>query len=324
MRRRDFIKMAGCTAAIWSCPARGQSSPVLGLLASVSRSPLQRQLGALHEVLSKAGYAEGQTLRTDFLFADGHYERLPSLAADLVRRKVDVILTAGDPAALAAKRATSDIPIVFLIGGDPVKVGLAASLARPGGNSTGLTMFTSLLEQKRVGLLREALPSARVMAVLHNPDFPGAEERLAQIVAAAPLAGLKLVVASADRESALEPAFENFAHQHVDVLLVAADPFFTSRRALIVALAARHKLPTMYQWEDFVVDGGLMSYGTSLTDAYREVGGYIARILRGTTPSDLPVLQPTKFTLGINLKTAKALGLAFPPTVLASADTVIE
>jgi putative ABC transport system substrate-binding protein len=316
--------MAGYSAAIWSCPARAQSAPVLGFLSSVSRAPLQRQLGALREVLDKAGYSEGQTLRTEFLFADGQYEQLPSLAADLVRRKVSVILTAGDPAALAAKRATSDIPIVFLIGGDPVKVGLAASLAQPGGNSTGMTLFTSLLEQKRVGLLRQALPSARVMAVLHNPDFPGAEDRLAQIVAAAPLADLKLVVANANRENAIEPAFEDFARQRVDALLIAADPFFTSRRALIIALAARHKLPTMYQWEDFVVAGGLMSYGTSLTDAYREVGEYVARILRGATAADLPVLQPTKFTFGINLKAAKALGLVFPPMLLALADKVIE
>jgi putative ABC transport system substrate-binding protein len=274
--------------------------------------------------LSEAGYVEGQNVHIAFRWAEGRYDRLPSLAADLVSRQVAIITALSSPAALAAKAATSTIPVIFNVGVDPVRAGLVPRLNRPGGNTTGVTFFAGALEPKRLGLLRELMPQADQVAVLLNPNYLDAEVQLKDVQEATRTIGQRTLILTATTDTEIDTVFATLAQQRVDALIVCADPFFDVRRERIVGLATRHHVPTIYHSREYVVVGGLMSYGASLTQSYREAGIYAGRILKGTKPADLPVMQPTKFELVINLKTAKALRLEVPPTLLARADEVIE
>jgi putative ABC transport system substrate-binding protein len=325
MKRRQFIGLIGGTVATRPLVARAQQlAPVIGFLNSQSPGPFAHLVDAFRQGLNAIGFTDGQNVSIEYRWAEGQYGRLPGLAADLVQRQVAVLVaTGGEPASLAAKAATSTIPIVFAIGSDPVRGGFVANFNRPGGNMTGLTLFTEQLEGKRLGLLNELVPNAAV-AVLVNPSFPPSEKQLKDLAEAASHLGVRLITVSAEAESAFEPAFNMFAEQRAGALLVAADPLFNSRRDRLVELAAHRKLPAIYEFREFTEGGGLMSYGASLADGLRQVGRYAGQILRGAKPADLPVLQPTKFELVINLKTAKALSLTVPPTLLARADDVID
>jgi len=327
MRRRDLlVAVLGGASAASPLVARAQHSevPVVGFISAVSARINSEPLDAFRHSLMDAGYDEGRNILIEYRWAEGRFDRLPALTAELVSRPVNVICAATLPAALAAKTATSTIPIVFSVGADPVKFGLVASFSRPGGNATGIFQYIGPLAGKRLELLRELVPRASKVAVLSNSTNQNAETNLTDIEGAARAMGqgLKLLRASTDTE--LDVAFANFVSERADALLVADDPFFTTRIPQLVALAARHQVPAIYYQREFVASGGLISYGSSPTENYREAGTYVARILKGATPSDLPVLQPTKFELAINLKTAKALGLTTPPTLLARADEVIE
>ena len=323
MKRREFIGLLS-SAAAWPLTARSQNAmPVIGLLSSGAQfsAPL---IGFL-EGLNEAGYIDGQNVLLETRFADGHYDRLPALAAELVRRRVTVLVaTGGVQAALAAKAATHAISIVFANGSDPVKFGLVASLNRPGGNITGVSFFTADLETKRFGLLHELVPAAAAIAFLVNPTNPNAEGQLKDMQDAARALGVQIYILNAGSERDFETAFEILVQNHAAALQVGSDPFFFNSRQNLVALAARHTMPTIYEWREFAQAGGLVSYGTSLTDAYRQAAIYAGRVLKGAWPADLPVVQPTKFELVINLKTAKALGIEIPPSLLARADEVIE
>ena len=282
-------------------------------------------LAAFHSGLREAGYVEGQNVAIVYRYADGQYDRLPMLAAELVRSQVAVLAaTGGDSAVLAARAATATIPIVFTIGSDPVALGYVASLNRPGGNVTGVVLLTSNLGAKRIGLLRELIPNASAIGVLDNPTNPVAAAQLKEVQAAAASVDVRLIIANASAGRDFEPAFALFVQQRASALIVSADPFFNSQRDRIVALAARHALPAIYEWREFTEAGGLMSYGTSVTDAYRLAGIYAGRALKGEKPADLPVIQSSKFELVINLKTAKALGLDVPLGMSAAADKIIE
>jgi putative ABC transport system substrate-binding protein len=274
--------------------------------------------------LGESGYVEGQNVHIAFRWAEGRYDRLPSLAAELVSRQVSLIAALSSPAAFAAKAATSTIPVVFHVGVDPVGAGLVPSLNRPGGNVTGITFFAAALERKRLGLLHELIPQADVLAVLLNPKYPDAEVQQKDIQEATREIGQRTLILTATTDTEIDTAFATLAQQRVGALLVCADPFFDVRRERIVALSTRHRVPAIYHWRDYVVAGGLLSYGASLTQSYREAGLYAGRMLKGIKPADLPVMQPTKFELVINLKTAKTLGLDIPPMLLARADEVIE
>jgi putative ABC transport system substrate-binding protein len=300
--------------------------PVVGFLNSASPGAWKPYVEAFHQGLNEAGYVEGRTVAIEYRWAEGQYERLPSLAADLVRRKMAVIVaTGGTPPALAAKAATKTIPIVFTIGADPVKLGLVASLNRPGGNVTGVNLFVSQMEGKRLGLLRELVPSAALIAVLLNPNNPNAATtQLENVQEAARAVGQQIHILHAGSEAELEAAFATAQRVGSGALLVTSDPFFNSRRTYIIALAARHAIPAIYEQREHVLAGGLMSYGTNLSDGYRQVGIYTGRILKGEKPADLPVTQSTKFEFVINLTTAKALGIVVPPMLSARADEVIE
>src|SRR5262249_20545328 len=275
--------------------------------------------------LNEGGFVEGQNVMVEYRWAIGQYDRLPAQAAELVQKPVAVFVSAGgEPAALAAKAATSTIPIVFTIGDDPVKLGLVASYNRPGGKLTGINIFTTTLEAKRLGLLDELVPQAARIGVLLNANFPAAERQLRDVQEAARAIGLQIHALRANIDREIEVAFATVASQRIAALAVTASPFFTTRRDKVVALAARHAVPTMYTAREYAVDGGLMSYGIDVPDVYRQIGLYAARILKGEKPADLPVMQPTKFELVINLKTARTLGLDIPPMLLARADEVIE
>jgi len=326
MRRRKFIAVLGGAAA-WPLTVRAQQQPmpVVGFLNAASPGPLRQQTVAFLAGLKESGYVEGQNVTVEYRWAEGQYDRLPALVADLVRQQVNVIASGGGaPAVLAAKAATTTIPIVFSLGADPIGLGLIASLNRPGGNITGVYQFTSGLEAKRLGLLHEMVPKATLVAVLINSNFSDAENQLHDVQEAAARLGVQLVIVRANAENDFDAAFSTLVRQRAGALLVCSSPFFNGRREQLVVLAARHAVPAIFEWRDFAAAGGLMSYGTRLADAYRQVGVYAGQILRGAKPGDLPVVQSTKFELVINLSTAKALGIEVPPTLSARADEIIE
>ena len=331
MTRREFITLIGGAAAapsmFWPRLASAEQAtmPVIGFLSSRSPAESSHLVAAFRAGLQAGGYVEGQNVAIEYRWAEGQYDRLPALAVDLVRRGVAVLATTGgEPSALAAKAATSTIPIVFTVGGDPVKIGLVASLNRPGGNATGVSLLTTVPEAKRLGLLHELVPNAALIGVLINPNYQGAEAQSREVQDAARAIDRRIEIATAGNDRQLEAAFGTLVQQHADALLVGADPFFGTRRDRIIALAAQFKLPAMYQFRDYPVAGGLMSYGISITDGYRQVGVYTGQVLKGAKPADLPIHQSIKFEFIINLKSAKALGLQIPDKLIALADEVIE
>jgi putative ABC transport system substrate-binding protein len=323
-RRELMLLMAGAMTAARALPAQQKAMPVIGFLSPGSQSGSEPFTAAVRQGLSEAGYVERQNLAIEHRWAENDYERLPSLAADLVGRKVDLIVATAVASSLAAKNATSTIPIVFWGVSDPVGLDLVASLARPGGNVTGFGNFVSELTPKRLELLSELVPQAGVIALLVNPNNPQTERVMQDVEEAARTKGVQPLVLKAGTESEIATAFVSLVQLQAGALLVEADPVFTSWREEIVALASRHAVPAIYPLREFVASGGLISYGASLTGMYRLAGGYVGKILAGAKPADLPVQQPTTFELVVNLKTAEALKLTVPPSILARADEVIE
>jgi len=327
IRRRDFITLTG-GAAVWPLAARAQPSamPMIGYLHSASAAAFAYLMPAFHKGLGEAGYVEGRSVAIEYRWAEGHNDRLAAMAADLVRRQVAVIVTPiSTAAALAAKAATSTIPIVFAIGADPVKSGLVASFNRPGGNATGVSDIGVELAAKRLGLLHELLPGAASFAVLVNPDNPSISNPfVAEVQAAAAAIGRQIEVVTAATNSDIDMAFATFAKRHVDAFLISPEALFVARRAQILTLAARHAVPAIYHRREFVEAGGLMSYGSNFADQFHLTGIYAGRILKGEKPADMPVQLPTKFEFVINMQTAKTFGIDVPTTLLARADEVIE
>jgi len=326
LRRREFLGVLGGAAA-WPVVVSAQqpAMPLIGYLFGGSEQGHAPQMAAFHQGLNEIGYFAGRNVAVEYRWANGRYDQLPTLATDLVRRQVNVIAAFGSAApGLAAKAATSVIPIVFQTGSDPVQDGLVASLNRPGGNITGVSRMNLTIQSKRLELLHELVPQATTVALLLNPTNRNAERQLLEAQGVARSLGVNLVIMRASTESELEAAFATLVQERAGAFLMTSDPFLSTHYELLVALAARHAIPAEYDEKAAVVAGGLMSYGASLPDSFRQAGVYVGRILKGTKPADLPVMQPTKFELVINLKTAKALGVTMPPGVLAIADDVIE
>jgi putative ABC transport system substrate-binding protein len=327
MIRREFITLLGGAAAAWPLVARAQQPlvPVIGYLSSATEAGFANFVAAFRQGLSEVGYAEPRNVNIEFRWAEGHNDQLPTLAADLVAHGVSIIAaTGGFRPAVAAKAITTTIPIVFTGGGDPVKFGLVASLARPGGNATGVVNFSPVLTGKRLELLMQMLPASSTIAVLANPNAPNAEMQVKEVQEAAGAVAQPIQVVNASTEHDFDTAFTEITQRRLRALFVIVDPFFTSRRSRLVALAAQHRIPASYAFRDFALAGGLMSYGANLLDVHRQAGVYTGRILNGIKPADLPVLQPIKFELVINVQTARALGLPVPDKLLALADEVIE
>jgi ABC-type uncharacterized transport system substrate-binding protein len=327
MKRREFITLLGGAVTAWPLGVGAQQAamPVIGFLGGGSPDAFAHVVDAFRQGLYETGFAEGQNVTIEYRWAEGQYDRLPALVADLIRQKPAVIVaTGGDVGVRAAKKAATAIPIVFTSGSDPVAAGFVSSLNRPGGNVTGVSLFVSVLEGKKLELLRELVPMAAVIGFLVNPNNPRADVDTADMQAAARALGKLLLILKADGEHDFDAVFTNLAQQRVDALVVHTEPFFLSRRDHLVELAARYSIPTIYGLREFAAAGGLISYGTKLSDSYRQVGIYTGKILKGEKPADLPVMQPTKFEFVINLKAAKALGLTVPTSLLVRADEVIE
>jgi putative ABC transport system substrate-binding protein len=327
MQRRAFITLLGGAAAAWSLAARAQqpATPVIGFLSGRSPGEAATVVNAFRQGLGETGYFEGKNVTIEYRWAEGHYDRLPALASELVNRRVTVIAaTGGDVSALAAKAATATIPIVFTAGGDAVKIGLVSSFNKPGGNVTGVNLFFTEMGAKRLELLRQLIPNATAIAMLVNPNNPTALTDVQAVQTGARSIGVQVNTVDAGRDNDFEPVFMALGAQKISALLIGDDPFLLSQRDQLVRLSARYAIPTIYFSRDFATAGGLISYGTNIDNGYRQAGVYVGRILMGDKPADLPVLQPTKFELVLNLKTAKALGLDVPTTLLASADEVIE
>jgi len=327
MRRREFIAFVGCTAAAWPLASRAEQSPmpVIGFLNSASPQPFANYVAGFRAGLKQTGYVDGQNVTIEFRWAEGHYDRLPEMAADLVRRKVAVLVaTGGGPSITAAKTSTTTIPIVFTIGSDPVRLGFVTSLSRPGGNITGVNLFVVAMESKRLGLLRALVPGVQLIAVLLNPNLQTYTQQKSDVEEAAHAIGQQIHLLSASNESEIDAAFATAVKLRAGAMLVSGDPFFNSQHDKIIALAARHAIPAIYEQREHALAGGLMSYGTNLSEGYRQAGVYAGRILKGEEPGNLPVVQASKFELVINLKTAKALGIEVPPNLSAEADEIIE
>ena len=327
MRRREFITIVGGAAVAWPVAGRAQqpAMPVIGYLSARSPEDTVALVAAFRRGLAEHDLVEGHNVTVEYRWALGQPDRLPALAAELAQRPVAIfVTTGGESAALAAKAATSTIPIAFIIGGDPVKLGLAASFNRPGGNATGSSILTATLEPKRLGLLHQLVPQAATIAVLLNPNYPLYESQLRDVQEAANAIGLRVDILRANNDHEIDAAFDTIVQRRIPALAVVAGPFFDTRRDKLVSLAARTGVPATYHFRDFATAGGLMSYGVNSSDAYHQVGVYAGRILKGAKPADLPILIPTKFELVINLKTAKALGLAVPVSMQLLADEVIE
>lgn len=327
MRRRDFIGLVGGLAGAWPLAVRPQqpAMPVVGFMSGRSAEDSARIAAAFRQGLADAGFIEGQSVKIEYRWANGDYNKLPALAADLVDRKVAVLVgVGGDVSAAVAAKAAKTIPVVFGMGSDPVKAGLVASFSRPGGNITGYTLWTNEMESKRLGLLRELVPRVPLVGVLVNPSFPPTEQELLDLEPAANAVNQRLFVARANDDTELDSALASFAEQHTGALLVTASPFFDTRLQRIVGFAAQKRLPAIYQFREYAVAGGLISYGPDVAESYKNGGSYVGRILKGEKPADLPVMQPTKFDFVINLKAARSLGLTVPATLLAQASEVIE
>jgi putative ABC transport system substrate-binding protein len=326
MKRRQFITLLGSAAAIWPFAARAQqpAMPVIGFLGAGLRNARPYLMPKIRQGLDEAGLEEGRNVLVEYRFAEGHYDRLPGLADELLRRNVAVIVADGAGAAVAAKTATEKVPIVFMTGANPVSLGLVASLNRPGANLTGITMFTTEMIAKRLELLGELLPKEAAIALLTNPASPNSKLSEREAQAAAGTMGRVMQVIAASSEAELEAAFATLRHRQIAAIVVQADPFFDDHYELLVALVTRYAVPAIFEWRQFAEAGGLASYGPSLPDAYRQVAFYAGRIVKGSKPAELPVEQPSKFELVVNLKTAKVLGLSLPPSLLARADEVIE